>query len=94
MRQENELPWDRISRLTGAILRISESLDLGTFLREVVDGARALTGARFGGVATLGGNCSAKPWGSTSCAEPTASRSMAPGHPTKCYPFTSMGWRH
>ena len=54
LRQETELPRDRISRLTAAILRISESLDLGTVLREVVDGARALTGARFGGVVTLG----------------------------------------
>ncbi|MDE2925251.1 MAG: ATP-binding protein [Acidobacteriota bacterium] len=54
LRQETELPRDRISRLTAAILRISESLDLSTVLREVVDGARALTGARFGGVVTLG----------------------------------------
>ena len=53
-RQENELSRDRISRLTAAILRISESHDLGTVLREVVDGARALTGARFGGEVTLG----------------------------------------
>ncbi len=54
LRQENEVPRDSISRLTAAILRISESLDLSTVLREVVDGARALTGARFGGVVTLG----------------------------------------
>ncbi len=54
LRQENELPRDRVSRLTTAILRISESVDLGTVLREVVDGARAVTGARFGGVVTLG----------------------------------------
>ena len=55
LRQENELPRDRISTtLTAAILRISESLDLSTVLREVVDGARALTGARYGGVVTLG----------------------------------------
>ena len=52
-RRENEALRDRVSRLSSAILRISESLDLGTVLREVVDGARALTGARFGGVATL-----------------------------------------
>ena len=54
LRQENELSGDRVSRLTAAILRISESLDLGTLLREVVDGACALTGARFGGVVTVG----------------------------------------
>ena len=40
-----------------------------------------------------GGNCSVRPWGSTSCAGPAASRSMATGHPTKCHPFTSMAWR-
>ena len=44
--QENEVPRDPISRLTAAILRISESLDLGTVLREVVDGARAVTDGR------------------------------------------------
>ncbi|WP_419166734.1 ATP-binding protein [Candidatus Palauibacter sp.] len=38
----------RIARLCGALLRISASLDLDTVLREVVDGARALTGARRG----------------------------------------------
>ena len=52
-RRENEALRDRVSRLSSAILRISESLDLGTVLREVVDGARALTGARFGGVTTV-----------------------------------------
>ena len=52
-RRENEALRDRVSRLSSTILRISESLDLGTVLREVVDGARALTGARFGGVTTL-----------------------------------------
>ena len=38
----------RISRLSAAILRISASLDLDTVLHEVVDTARALTGARAG----------------------------------------------
>ena len=38
-------------------------------------------------------NCSAKPWGSTPCTGPRASRSMAIRHPTNCHPFTSMGWR-
>ena len=36
----------RISRLSAAILRISRSLDLATVLEEVVESARALTGAR------------------------------------------------
>ena len=43
----------RISRLSAAILRISESLDLATVLKETVEGARALTGARAGVIATI-----------------------------------------
>ena len=39
---------ERASKLSAASLRIGASLDLGTVLREVVDGARALTGARYG----------------------------------------------
>ena len=38
---------DRISRLSAAILRIGGSLDLATVLQEIVDSARALTGARL-----------------------------------------------
>ena len=48
LRQENEALRDRVSRLSSAILRISASLDLSTVLQEVVDSARALTGARYG----------------------------------------------
>ena len=44
---------DRLSRLSEASLRINESLDLNTTLQQVVDSARALTGARYGGVVTL-----------------------------------------
>ncbi len=44
---------ERNARLHAAILRIGASLDLDTVLREVVDGARALTGARYGIVATV-----------------------------------------
>ena len=40
------------------------------------------------------GNRSVKLWGASSCAGPMASRSMATEHPTKCHPFTTMGWRH
>ena len=44
---------ERISALSAAMLRISASLDLGTVLREAVDGARALTGARCGAIGTI-----------------------------------------
>ena len=51
--QGNKAPHDRISGLSAAILRISDSLDLDTVLHEVVEGARGLTRARFGVIATL-----------------------------------------
>ena len=54
LRRENDALRERISRLSAAILRISATLDVGTVLREVVDSARALTGARYGVIATLG----------------------------------------
>ena len=44
---------DRASRLSAAILRISASLDLATVLEEVVESARALTGARTGVITTI-----------------------------------------
>ena len=43
----------RISQLSTAILRISASLDLATVLQEVVDSARALTGAHYGVIVTF-----------------------------------------
>ena len=43
----------RNAALNEAILRISASLDLETVLEEVVDSARALTGARYGAIATV-----------------------------------------
>ncbi len=46
---------DRLSRLSQASLRINESLDLDSVLQEVVDGARALTGSRYGVLTTLDG---------------------------------------
>ena len=49
----NEAPKERTSSLTAAMLRISASLDLETVLREVVENARALTGARYGGIVTI-----------------------------------------
>ena len=51
--RENQALRDRLSRLTGAILRISSSLDLETVLREVVDNGRVLTGARYGAITIL-----------------------------------------
>ena len=42
-----------MSRLSAASLRISESLDLSTVLREVVDSARALTGAASAAIVTM-----------------------------------------
>ena len=47
---------DRLSRLSQASLRISESLDFDTVLQEVVDSARALTNARYGVLTTLDGS--------------------------------------
>ncbi len=44
---------DRLSRLSEASLRISESLDLDSVLQEVVENARELTGARYGVMITF-----------------------------------------
>ncbi|MYI23239.1 MAG: hypothetical protein F4043_11120 [Gammaproteobacteria bacterium] len=44
---------ERVSQLCNAILRINASLDLEIVLHEVVDSARALTGARHGLIATV-----------------------------------------
>ena len=49
---DDEAQRDRASRLSAAILRITASLDVDTVLREAVDSARALTGARYGLIAT------------------------------------------
>ena len=43
---------DRISKLSSAILRISESLNVSTVLQEVVNSACALTRARYGTIMT------------------------------------------
>ena len=44
---------DRLSRLSEASLRISESLDMDTVLQEVLDNARSLTDARYSLITTL-----------------------------------------
>ena len=52
--REIEALQERISQLSAAILRISASLDVDTVLQEVVDSARALTGAGYGIITTYG----------------------------------------
>ena len=52
--RENQALRERISRLSAASVRINASLDLNTVLQEVVDSARVLIGARYGGIATIG----------------------------------------
>jgi len=59
---EIEALRERVSRLSAAVLRASASLDLDAVLREVVDSARALTGARFGVIVTVGGTGQAEEW--------------------------------
>ena len=51
-----QAPPERDATLRAAILRIGASLDLYTVLREVVDGARPLTGARYGVITTVDGD--------------------------------------
>ena len=51
--RETDALRERISSLSTAVLRISASLDLDTVLRETVDSARALTGARYGVITTI-----------------------------------------
>ena len=53
--QETETLRARIAALSAAILRINASLEVDAVLREVVDSARALTGARHGLIAATDG---------------------------------------
>ncbi len=48
LRREIQSLRDRLASLSEASLRITEDLDLDAVLQEVVDGARSLTGARYG----------------------------------------------
>ena len=52
-RAETEALRIRLARLSEASLRITESLDLDTILQGVIDGARSLTGARYGALLIL-----------------------------------------
>lgn len=54
--REIEALRERISMLSAASLRISASLDLETVLHEVVNSARELTGAQYGGFVTINEN--------------------------------------
>ncbi len=53
LKRENDALRRRIATLNAAILRINASLELDTVLEEVVGSARALTGARWGVIATV-----------------------------------------
>ena len=53
LRQEIKEQRDRLTRLSEASVRVSESLDVDTVLHEVVESARALTGARYGAIVTI-----------------------------------------
>ena len=53
--QGTEAPRRRDATLRAAILRIGASLDLDTVLREIVNGARAMTDARYGVITTVDG---------------------------------------
>ena len=53
LRREIRSLRDRFARLSGTVLRVNSSLDLDTVLREVVDSARALTGATQGIMTTV-----------------------------------------
>ena len=56
LRRENQALRDRASRLSAAMLRVSESLDVEMVLHEIVESARALTGARYGVITTVDAN--------------------------------------
>ena len=53
LRREVRAFRERLSCLSEASLRISESLDLDTVLRNVAESVRELTGARFSGITTM-----------------------------------------
>ena len=49
----NDIPADRLSRMAEACLRIASNLDVDAVLQEVIDGARSLTGARYGALVSF-----------------------------------------
>ena len=50
---DNDTPADRLSRMAEACLRIASNLDVDAVLQEVIDGARSLTGARYGALVSF-----------------------------------------
>ena len=52
-RPPNEIPADRLSRMAEACLGIASNLDIDAVLQGVIDGARALTGARYGALVSF-----------------------------------------
>ena len=53
LRREIEALRERISRLSAAVQHVNASLDLDTVLDEILESARALTGARYGFITTI-----------------------------------------
>ena len=51
--EDREQPADRLSRMAEAWLRIASNLDIEAVLQGVIDGARSLTGARYGALVTF-----------------------------------------
>ena len=51
--EANQTLRERLSRLSEASLRITESLDVNVVLQEVIDNARYLTNARYGVISTM-----------------------------------------
>ncbi len=54
--RESRRAQTRLAKLGEASRRINESWDLDTVLQEVADGARSLTGARFGAAGVFDGS--------------------------------------
>ena len=52
--EENEMLRERLGRLSGAILRINESIEFDTVLQEVLDAARELSDARYAVITLFG----------------------------------------
>ena len=56
LRLENEALREQLARLTEVNRRATESLELGTVLQEVADGARLITDAQYAVVAYFDGS--------------------------------------
>ena len=92
LQRENEALRNRIARLSAAILRISASLDVNTVLHEVVDTARALTGARYGAITTIDKAGQPQEF-VTSGITPVAHQQLVPGPTGRSFSRTSATCR-